>query len=63
MSSAYDRIKHPLWCKHMLLKSSKYTANKKGDKTEPCLTPNAKLKAFEYKFSHFIHVRQSLEIF
>jgi len=35
-------------------------ANKVGERTEPCLTPNSMLNVAEYKPSHLMHVTQPL---
>jgi len=42
-----------------LLISSIYKANRIGERTEPCLTPNMSLKKFENALSHLTHVTQS----
>ena len=39
ISSAYNTI-NDLGVSERVVRMSKYIANKKGDKTEPCLTPN-----------------------
>jgi len=39
--------------------SSIYNANRIGERTEPCLTPNMILKKFENALSHLTHEKQS----
>ena len=54
ISSAYSTINDlgvSEWVVGML---SKYTANKNGDRNEPCLTPNFMAKVYESIWPHLI---------
>jgi len=47
ISSAYNTINDLGVSERVVGTSSKYIANKKGDRTEPCLTPNFMAKVYE----------------
>ena len=47
ISSAYNTINDLGVSERLVETSSKYIANKKGDRTEPCLTPNFMAKVYE----------------
>ena len=53
ISPAYSTINDLGVSERVVGMSSKYIANKNGDKIEPCLTPNFMAKVYEYICSPF----------
>ena len=60
MSWAYRTIDSLLWKVRWSMMSSKSTANKYGDNTEPCLTPKSIFKNADKDDYHLTHVQQLL---
>jgi len=58
MSSAYSTINRSHSGLHNAATSSRYMANKKGENTEPCHTPNSIINSVDQEFPHLVQAKQ-----